>query len=375
MKKETSSSINKVLAAILIGVMLILMIGIVVSGWQTDDNGNNSDDGVILTPNVDNLNGDTDKNDGTADNFTNNTDAENKNPQFINYLNGLAIDEQYANRIPFAMITNPLAPLYGVSDSELTVEIPIENGNTRLMIYKTDISNLGKLGAFVSARNYISQLTAFFGGAIISAGNDDIISYASLKSGYVFDLTKHSDAIYIENGKNMYTDSESITNIAKDENVDLFTYRRPSLPFDFSEFGQRIFGNTEANDVYIPYNNDNKTNLIYDTESQTYVLYKNDRIKTDMLNGKSMEYKNVFVLFADVITYETAYGTESVVKTGSEGKGYYISNGTLTEIKWSVDASNNLIFRNLNGTKLTVNRGNSYISYYKSSDLEAVTFK
>ena len=47
----------------------------------------------------------------------------------------------------------------------------------------------------------------------------------------------------------------------------------------------------------------------------------------------------------------------------------------LTEIKWSVDSSNNLIFKNLNGSKLVVNRGNSFIGYYKASASQDVNFQ
>jgi len=375
MQKETTGSINKILAAVLIGIMLILMIGIVASGWQTDNHGENSGESGNITDNADNLNGDTDKNSGTADSFLPEQNNPSKIPEYINYLTGLAINEEYVNRIPFAMINNPNAPLYGIYDSELTIEVPTENGSTRFLSYKTDISELGKLGAFSSARNYISQLTRFFGGLLIANGRDDIISYSSLSSKIDIDLSEHFDVIYKENGKNVYTDSESLFSISKDESIDLISYKRPTLPFEFCDFDSAITGKTAAEQISIPYSNENKTSLIYNPSQSSYILYKNDRVKVDMLNGESVKFKNVFILFADVLTYETAYGTESIVNTATEGTGYYISNGTLTEIKWSVDSSNNLVFKNLNGSKLTVNRGNSFIGYYKSSASQDVIFQ
>ena len=375
MQKEASGSINKILAAVLIGVMLVLMIGIVVSGWQTETNGENSDDGGNLTANVDNLNGDTDKNSGTADNFSNIENTPQKNPEYVNYLTGLETGSTLVNRAPLVMINDSNAPSYGISNSELTIEIPIEFGKTRFLNYKTDISELGKLGAFVSTRNYITALTSFFGGLLVSLGNDDIVSYPSLSSSLPFDLSKHTDVIYKENGRNVYTDGASIISVAKDEDIDLFSYKRESLPFEFCGFDEKVSGKTSAKEIYAPYSDDNTTSLIYDEPSQRYVLYKNERIKVDLLNGENLSYKNVFILFADVVTYETSYGTESVMKTDAEGTGYYISNGTLTEIKWSVDSSNKLVFKNLNGEKLIINRGNSYIGYYKSSNSDFITVK
>ena len=375
MQKEVSSSINKIFAAILIGVMLILMIGIVVSGWQTDNNGENSGDSGNITANVDKLNGDTDKNSGTADNFSNNDSVIASKPAYENYLTGLEIDEKNQNRNPFVMVTDPNALSYGLSDSELTIEIPTENGSSRFLTYITDVAKLGKLGAFTSTRKYMTQLTSYFGGLIVSNGNDDIISYTTSSSEIAIDLSKHSDVINMENGKSLYTDGESIMKIAKDEGVDLISYKQPALPFDFCSFGETVNGNRSATDIYIPYSEKNNTAFVYDSTSKTYVMYKNERLKYDMLNGEAVTYKNVFVLFADVVTYETAYGTESIVKNETSGTGYYFSNGTLTEIKWNVDSNENMSFKDLNGKRLIVNRGTSFIGYYKSSEADAVSFK
>lgn len=375
MQKETTGGINKILAAVLIGVMLILMIGIVANGWQTDKNGENSGEGGNITDNADNLNGDTEKESGTADNFSENQNNSPTIPKHLNYLTGLEINEKYENRIPFGFIFDPGASSYGISGSELTVEVPTENGNTRFLVLKTDISDLGKLGAFCSARDYITQLSRFFGGFLASYGKDDIISYPTISDKIDIDLGKYGDVIYKENGKSIYTDSDSLFKILKDEGIDLISYKKPSLPFEFCDFDQKVTGNTVAESVFIPYSNENKTSFVYSASNNSYTLYKNERVKVDMLTGENVAYTNVFVLFADVITYETAYGTESIVNTGASGTGYYISGGTLTEIKWSVDSSNNLVFRSLNGTKLIVNRGNSFIGYYKASASEEVVFQ
>ena len=94
-----------------------------------------------------------------------------------------------------------------------------------------------------------------------------------------------------------------------------------------------------------------------------------------MLDGKVASYKNVFVLFADMITYETSAGTESIVNTAGGGSGYYATGGKLIEIRWSVGQNGELVFKDLSGAKLVVNRGNSYVGYYKSSDSQSVTFE
>ena len=88
----------------------------------------------------------------------------------------------------------------------------------------------------------------------------------------------------------------------------------------------------------------------------------------DMLTGENVSYKNVFILFADATTYEKAEGSELVIDVNSGGKGYYISNGTYSEFVWKTDVSGALTFFTLSGEILKVNPGNSYISFYKSSN-------
>ena len=87
-----------------------------------------------------------------------------------------------------------------------------------------------------------------------------------------------------------------------------------------------------------------------------------------MLSGKNVSFNNVFVLFSDATTYEKASGTELVMDVMSGGKGYYVTQGTLTEFKWALNELGELNFYSLSGERLTVNRGNSYFAFYKASE-------
>ncbi len=376
MKNASGSSIAKLLAATIIGVVFIFLIGTAASGWQKKTNGDNSGEIGDSTDNADEPNGDTDENGGTADN--NNQDTivepeEPKPPEFINYLTGLETTPELTGKLPYVITVEPGAPLYGISGSEITVEIPTENGETRFLVYRTDISQLGKIGAIAETRNYISQIVKFFGGILVANGNEDIVSYSSLPSTLHIDLSKNTEYIYRENGKNIYTDYQNLSTVAKKQGIDTTTYVMQQLPYDFCDYFESVEGKAAANSIILPYEN-NETKLLLNTNDGKYSLSKNGRDKVDMLDGKTASYKNVFILFADMITYEMSSGTETVVNTGSRGTGYYISNGTLTEIRWSVEANGQLIFKNLDGEKLIINRGNSYIGYYKASESNSVVF-
>ena len=379
MKDKKYGNLQRMIAAILLGVVLIFMIGIVANGWQenqdTPTDGENSGEGGNKTGDADNPDGDTAVNGGTADNNTQNKNDTQKIPEFINYLTGTECTEEEYMQIPFAFMLDSGAPLYGISDSSVAIEIPIENGETRLLLISADAFSLGKLGSFTYTRDYMLGISDYFGAMSVFYGKDDVVEYGSDAKGTLIDLSGYGDSLYHENGKHIYISGEGLKDICATENIDNEIYRFPSSPYTFSDFGKTVLGNTDATKVTLPYASSNETVLSFDRESQRYILYKDGKEKKDMLNSTAASYTNVFVLFADTVTYETSRGTETVVDTAGKGSGYYISMGKMIEIRWKTDKSGNLVFEDLNGDKLTVNRGNSYIGYYKSSHSGSVVIE
>ena len=101
---------------------------------------------------------------------------------------------------------------------------------------------------------------------------------------------------------------------------------------------------------------------------------KNGVNKTDALNGKTIGFVNCFILFADSATYDNTSGTRLVMNTIGNGDGYYFTNGTMLKIKWFSDIDGNYCFTDTAGNVLSINRGQSYIGYVKSSAIESVSF-
>ena len=376
MKNNKNGSVHKAIAAILISATLILAVGIVVNGWALEPEEENSSDIGANTDNADKLYGDTDKNDGTADNFTENEETEEvpKAPDHFNYLTGLGIESNLAAIQPKVFCIDPNAPLYSVDGSEVIIEFPTESNGSRMLVFRTDTAALGKIGAFAPSRDYMGALVKLFGGLLVANGNDDIVNYNSIAQTLNADLSKYKNNIYRENGNSVYTDSKLLDDIFKSENIDTEAYKTNKTPFNFCEYGDEIKNKTVAKEIFIPYDDESKTTLTFDEELGEYKLLKGEHARIDMLTGNQLAFKNVFVLFADMTTYERSYGTENVVETTTKGTGYYFTCGTLCEIRWNVNSSNELIFETLSGEVLTVNRGTSYISYYKSSASADVVF-
>ncbi len=391
MKSSKDSSLHRSLSFVLIAILLIFVVGFAANAWNGDlkepengDVGDNTDDTDENTDGTDNPSGDVTPPDNQNPEQTPNEDDENNQPDppieippepepvYINKITGLITSKEQSESIPYGFVIDPSAPMYGISSSDISIEFPIEDGTTRMLSYTTDNSLLWKIGSLVETRAFISGMSNFLGGIIVSYGNDDIVKYSAWDTSKMeLDLSRITNCSYVENTLYIYT-SRDMLEMAQTQSPTLIATAYKTPPFLFSEMP--ILGNTSAKSVIIPYSQSSETALYYSEKSGEYLYCKSGSRKMDMLTGKNISYKNVFVLFANATTYEKANGSELVMDTLSGGNGYYFTNGTFTEIKWLVNANGALEFKSLSGEKLSINAGSSYISYYKASRSSSVKF-
>jgi hypothetical protein len=392
MKSFKMNGLNKLVSLILIAVVLICTVGFAAGGWQSDPN--DEPDSGEVGDNTDKTDENKDGNNEQTDGGEENTPPADENPdnskpqlpsedikepiieppKYYSSVTGLEITEEQLNSTPYGFVLNPQKPLYGISDSDLTVEFPIEDGSTRILSYVTDAASLWKVGSLSATRAFISSTSNFFGGIVVSYGNDDVVKYSAWDTSKLdLDISKFTDCYYIENTLYIYTNGTMVKR-AYDKASILTSSPYKSAPYSFAENGNEVIGATKATSVIIPYSSTNETEFYYSETSQKYLYFKSGERKVDMLNGKNISFGNIFILFANATTYENADGTELVLDTVAGGSGYYISKGHLTEMRWSVNESGALEFKSLSGDELTVNRGNAYIGYFKASNASKITF-
>lgn len=373
MKSSKTNSLQKLLSFLLIAILIICVIGFAASGWQAE-NKNEPDSG-----NVGDTTDEPDENkDGNNTQTNSPTDSDNQQgtqesdtPKYYNKFTGLEITEKQFSSYPLGFSLNPTAPLYGISDADISFEFPLENGKTRLLSYISNYSSLWKIGTITPTRDYMSATSAFIGGVVVCYGNDDIVKYSAWEASQInLDISKISNCYFIENTLYVYTNTDMI-NSAVQSSDSLKREGYKEAPYIFSD--ALVSGTSEASTVLIPYSQIDETELYYSDTSEQYLFFKSGTRKVDMLSGKNISFTNVFVLFANSTTYEKADGTELVIDNLSGGSGYYISKGYMTEIRWNVNESGELEFKTLNGEKLAINKGNAYVAYYKASETQKVT--
>lgn len=351
----------KLIAFFLVAVLLIVGFGFASEGWWQE----------ATTPTDNNA---TNNNGNKNDPFINTSQPDTeipeiKEPEFINYITGIEASEQSARTRHFAFVLDPASPVFGISGSDLIAEFPTESGDTRILAFKNELSSLSKIGSLTKTRAYISNVARFFSSIIVSTGNDGTVNYDSCStSGAMFDMSAHSGYYYTEYSQFTYTNGDLLSAGIYNANINTTAETEAKRPYDFVKYGSSLSkSGASAKTVIIPFSQKSETELYYSSVDGLYSFNKNGAPKNDMLNDKKVSFKNIFVLFADTVTYEASSGTELFMNTVGEGSGYYITDGVLRNISWKSDSSGELTFFDSNGNRLLVNRGSSYIGFTKSS--------
>ena len=344
MNTKRTSNLLRSIAFFLTGVILVCTFGFTVDGWlvkdENDPTENFPTDGEISEEVIPEI------------------PPEEEKVIYYNKITGLETTEELSKLAPFAYVMEKNSPLFGLSGSDIIIDIPTE-GENRLITIRTDNNNLWKIGAFAPERGYISSLAGFFGAGLISLGSDDIIEYDSCVPPSVVDVGGIS---YKEYNSYTYTNSDLLKG-----SVTLHEFAA-TLPYTHAEIGENIIFETTAAKAKFE-----DTELVYDEESGTYIWFENGEAQRDLINGKTLSFANCLILFADSVTYDNQNGTQMVMNTIGAGSGYYLTNGTYTRINYTSSQSGSMTLYSETGEQLTINRGEIYIRYLKSSMKNSIT--
>ncbi|MBR2931024.1 MAG: DUF3048 C-terminal domain-containing protein [Clostridia bacterium] len=373
MESGKNGNLGKLVAFFLIVALLAGAVALSASGWQGDE---------LMKPDSGDTAGGDNPPSGEADENTDGNDEQTTVPPveepeklvYYSYLTGLEISEDESLIKPLCIVFDTEAPMYGISTSLLSVEIPIEGGSTRLLAFTNSATELGKLGSIAPTRGYIDLFASHFGGIPLYCGSDGNISALSDREALSYvDLSEYSGYHYTEYDRYSYTNDDLLGAYIKNNGVSTVKTDTPTLPFIHTASSELTDGRS-ASTALIRYDVGKTTELIYSAETDCYRIKKNSEAVIDRLNGTALEYKNAFILLADATTYETEASTELVLDTGKGGKGYYLNGGRAIEITWQTGTDGNLEFRNADGELINVDCGTTYISITRSSQRDEIKF-
>lgn len=365
MKFLQNGSLAKLVAFFVIAVVITCTVSFAANGWESFVDDTSNGENII----ADNKNNNT-KNENESETQKPDDDIPVMLPvqKYYHGITGLEIELDAALNSPLCFVFSSTDPLYGISSSYLTIEIPTEYGNTRLLCFTDDAKTLGKIGSLAPSRGYMSNLAAYFGGILLSYGNDDSVKYEYLAANAKLDFCETVGYCYTEYSSFVYTNADLVSAFLNNSKINTAITEPIKAPYVFCDVGERLaLGGNLANSVSVYYSDGNTTQLVYSNTDKCYLLSKNAGTNTDLLNDKTLRYDNAFILYADSTTYESADTTQLIMDTYSRGSGVYMTDGKYIDIYWEKDSSGSLVFYNENGDILEVNRGTTYIGFVKSS--------
>lgn len=358
MNKEKLTSYTKLLVTFLVAVILVFTFGLVADGWQEAN-----------PPSPDTEDGGTPPDDDTADGESTETGGEPVVvPKYYDRLTGLECDKDASERRHFAFLLHSNLPFYAVADADMLIEFPTEDGETRLLVFTGDFSKYGKIGTLAKTRSYISIIADNFDAILTSLGADD----DSKPSGV--DLSRIENSYYTEYTHYAYTNSSLLSSAMAELSINTKAEGYINLPFIYNEEKNGITarGITALN-ISIPYSISQGVSLSYSEITGKYTYEKGALPKRDNLTGEFIATDNIFILFADSVTYEDKSGESMSLDTIGGGEGYYAFGGKAAKILWST-TDDGLKFTDENGVPLIVSPGKSYIAFVKSSKTDEVSF-
>ena len=285
----------------------------------------------------------------------------------INPLTGLSdvTKEEAANR-PVAIMVNNISvaqPVQtGLNKADVIYETEVEGGITRLMAVYQDIGNVEKIGTVRSSRYVYIDLAMGHNAIYTYHGTDPNYAKPHLKDTDAFYLDTNNGGTRISNGlateHTLYAYGAKLWNSIKSSNRTLVN--KNTAPWlNFAPNDQPVSYEKKANSISVSFSSYYNTQFEYDSATGRYIRHFRNEMRKDYYTGESVTVKNVFVLNAEMGHYPKQKYRKINLESGS---GYYCVNGTYTPITWTKGASSNyFVFKNADGTELSVNPGNSWI--------------
>jgi len=309
----------------------------------------------------------------------------------VNPLTGLYTGNDYADKRPVAIMINNIKqslPQVGISEADIIYECQVEGGITRLMMVEMDYEDLGVVGSIRSSRDYYVDLAQNHDAVYIHAGGS-FDAYEAIQTRKINSIDgvngPNVPGVFYRDEERRKTMSVEHTLVTTGKNIVMgiktLKYRTTlrngfASPFAFASEDEQInLGGTTAKHVIVPYSNYQFPQYIYNANTQRYTRYQFNGIDhIDGATGEKLTFKNIIVLICDQTNLNDDKNHIAIDTTGT-GKGYYITNGHYTEIKWSkADRDANLVLTNTDGTPLVINAGNNMINIVSPSVADRMFF-
>lgn len=294
-------------------------------------------------------------------------------------------DEKYLGQKPVAIVVenSPSArPQWGMSTPDMLFEYEVEGGITRMLWLYSNISKVpDKVGPVRSARHDIVELALGLDALFVHCGGssfayDKINAY---KGASFSEIDGMQSQPFFERDKTRNVSSEhrlvlrgdGLRSWVESNGVNMTLNESYKNPFSFNAAAVQPSG-SDCTSAKISFSASYNYEFKYDASTQKYNCFINSSARKDD-SGTQCAYDNVVVLYVDMESLGTSSGHQNL-KLENGGKGLFVSLGKCEEISWSKGTDKDMLkLTKADGTALSLNPGNSYVGFVRSTQSSATT--
>ena len=274
-------------------------------------------------------------------------------------------------------------PQWGMSSPDVIMEYEVEGGITRMLWLYADESRVpSKVGPVRSARHDPVELAIGYDMLFVHCGGSnfalDLISATPALSqieGLTYSGCFERDQTRNVSSEHRYCLLGDKLRASIDElKLDMTADPAKAYPFLFTDEStpRQLAGGT-CTDIKISYSTSYNFDFSYDAAAGLYACSLNGTPRTDDA-GKQCAYSNVIVLYTDMIDMGTSSGHQDLLLENG-GRGVYVNGGNYEDITWAKPTANDpLRLYSADGSELTLNCGNSYVGFVRSTQEAKTTF-
>ncbi len=269
-------------------------------------------------------------------------------------------------------------PQWGFATPDIVMEYEVEGGISRMLwLYANPERVPDKVGPVRSARHDVVELAQGLGLLFVHCGGSpQALNYIKKLGDGFSELDGLSLTKYFARDKSRSVSQEHTLTISREglakgiEGQKINTGRDPEAGtlFTFAPVGAPVSpAGGDATHLRIVYSGSYVYDFDYDAAAGKYAVRLNDKGQTDE-NGVNNAYTNVLALYTEMIDLgDQDHHQDLLLEKG--GKGLWLSGGRYEEITWQKTAANEpLRLFTAAGEPLTLNVGNSYIGFVRSTN-------
>ncbi len=308
------------------------------------------------------------------------------------YLTGEWISEAKAAKRPFAIMINNIgyanAHQKGTAQADVLYEALAEGGITRMLAVFQDPSKIKKIGSVRSARHYYVSFASEWNAIYCHFGQTSyaLTKIAALGVDNLSGLSAIGSTVYArDNGyrapHNVYASGKGMVAGAKKLKYSLKqNMSKVAEHYSFYEEDTDLTPEVteskikDATKVVLPFSTYSTAYFTYNEKDKVYEKYEYKTKHMDTAANKQLTFKNVIIQLVEERNIDhNGYQTMKIHK--KRGKGYYCTNGKVIPIEWNKnEEEGRMCYWDMNGKKLNVNVGKTYIAAFPTSEKKGITF-